>query len=73
VDGRFDASKKDYRLKFKGSSNQRVIDVGRSIVAGKAVEAAFTDYAPCLTANGYNVAEIRFSGIAGKAARHTAG
>lgn len=37
VDGKFDITKKDYRLKFKGSSNQRVIDVKKSIKEGKVV------------------------------------
>lgn len=31
VDGRFEEDKKDLRLKYRGSSNQRVIDVKRSI------------------------------------------
>lgn len=37
VDGRFDITKKDFGLQFRGSSNQRVIDVKRSLAAGGAV------------------------------------
>ena len=36
VDGPFIETKKDIRLRFRGSSNQRVIDVQRSIAAGQA-------------------------------------
>ena len=35
VDGPFIEAKKDIRLRFRGSSNQRVIDVQRSIAAGQ--------------------------------------
>lgn len=37
VDGRFVAEKKNLSLKFRGSENQRVLDVKRSLDAGKAV------------------------------------
>lgn len=35
VDGPFVLSKRSLELKFKGSSNQRVIDVGKSLVSNK--------------------------------------
>ena len=37
VDGQFVDSAKDPRLKWKGSTNQRVIDVQKSIEAGKII------------------------------------
>ena len=37
VDGRFDTEKKDIALKWKGSSNQRVIDVQKSLEEGSVV------------------------------------
>lgn len=37
VDGRFEEDLKDLRLKWRGSSNQRVIDVKRSLEHGKVV------------------------------------
>ena len=37
VDGRFEADKKDLSLMFRGSSNQRILDVKRSVAEGKAV------------------------------------
>ena len=38
VDGRFMIDKKDLSLKYRGSSNQRVIDVPESIKAGKIIQ-----------------------------------
>lgn len=38
VDGKFDINKKDLSLKYRGSSNQRVIDIKKSFKAGKVVE-----------------------------------
>ncbi|MCL1831411.1 MAG: anaerobic ribonucleoside-triphosphate reductase activating protein [Oscillospiraceae bacterium] len=38
VDGRFDSVRKTYDAKFKGSTNQRAIDVKESLQHGKAIE-----------------------------------
>ena len=38
VDGRFMLEKRSLSLKFRGSENQRLIDVQRSLAKGKAVE-----------------------------------
>lgn len=37
VDGKFELDKKDYRLWYKGSSNQRIIDVQKSLAQNKIV------------------------------------
>ncbi|BBO00399.1 anaerobic ribonucleoside-triphosphate reductase activating protein [Sporolactobacillus terrae] len=37
VDGRFDLAKKDLTLQFRGSSNQRIIDVQPSLKSGQVV------------------------------------
>lgn len=37
VDGKFELAKKDYKSVFRGSSNQRVIDVGESLKKKRAV------------------------------------
>lgn len=41
VDGKFIEAQKDYRLKFKGSRNQRIIDVQKSLVEGQIVLSAY--------------------------------
>jgi anaerobic ribonucleoside-triphosphate reductase activating protein len=38
VDGKYMAEKRDISLAFRGSANQRLIDVPRSLLAGQAVE-----------------------------------
>ena len=37
VDGEFKEELKDIRLRFRGSSNQRVIDVKKTLEAGEVV------------------------------------
>lgn len=41
VDGRFILEKRTLECRFRGSSNQRLIDVPRSLAAGCAVECSF--------------------------------
>jgi anaerobic ribonucleoside-triphosphate reductase-activating protein len=37
VDGRFELAKKDLTLQFRGSSNQRIINVQASLAAGEVI------------------------------------
>ena len=37
VDGKFEIDKKDIKLKFRGSSNQRIINVKESLKQGKVI------------------------------------
>lgn len=37
VDGKFELNKKDPRLAYRGSSNQRVIDIQKSLSAGEVI------------------------------------
>lgn len=39
VDGKFELDKRDILLRFKGSSNQRIINVKKSLIEKKVVEA----------------------------------
>ncbi|MCM1417199.1 MAG: anaerobic ribonucleoside-triphosphate reductase activating protein [Bacteroides sp.] len=39
VDGRFVLAERSLELKFRGSRNQRILDIPKSLTAGKAVEA----------------------------------
>lgn len=48
VDGRFIESEKDYRLKFKGSKNQRIIDVQRSIIENTIVLSTYDEANQCI-------------------------
>lgn len=49
VDGKFINEQKDYRLMFKGSRNQRMIDVQKSLSTGQIVLSSFDDKNNSLT------------------------
>jgi anaerobic ribonucleoside-triphosphate reductase activating protein len=38
IDGKFEIDKKDWEIKFRGSSNQRYLDCAASLAQGRAVE-----------------------------------
>lgn len=42
VDGKFELAKKDLKLRFRGSSNQRIINVPETLKEHKIVEKVFT-------------------------------
>lgn len=46
VDGKFVEAEKDYRLKFKGSKNQRIIDVQTSLREGRVILSAYDEDNP---------------------------
>lgn len=41
IDGKFDKNKKDDNLKYRGSSNQRILDVKESLKFGKVIELQY--------------------------------
>ena len=43
VDGEFELDKRDLMLRFRGSSNQRVIDVKATLEAGEIVLSKYND------------------------------
>ena len=38
VDGKFEEDKKDLKLQFRGSSNQKIVDVKQSLQTGQIVK-----------------------------------
>ena len=38
VDGKFEIDKKNFKLKFRGSSNQKIVDVKKSLQTGQIVK-----------------------------------
>ena len=38
VDGKFEEDKKDLKLQFRGSSNQKIVDVKKSLQTGQIVK-----------------------------------
>ena len=43
MDGKFVMDEKDYRLVFKGSKNQRIIDVQASLEKGSVILSSYDD------------------------------
>lgn len=44
VDGRFEEEQKDLTLHFRGSRNQRILDMAKSLAQGEAVQAETAQY-----------------------------
>ena len=43
VDGPYEAARRDLTLRFRGSANQRILDLGKSLAAGEAVPMDLPD------------------------------
>lgn len=53
VDGKFEEEKKDLKLRFRGSSNQKILDVQESLKENKKIEYALDDNLGLLNISNY--------------------